>query len=119
MKNLFRSKSTIVVIIIVIILVIAYFYYEGGSSSGSGSLLVSQGGDQSIGSDELNLLSQIQSLKIDTSIFKDPGYQALVDYSVAIPTEPVGRPNPFAPFTGEAVSSGTAGTSGTSGPASH
>jgi hypothetical protein len=112
MKNLFHSKGTIAVIVIVIILVIAYFYYEGGSSTGSSSLLVSQSSDQSIGAAELNLLNQIQSLKIDTSLFKDPGYQNLEDYSVTIPSEPVGRPNPFLPYPGEAVSSGTSGTAG-------
>jgi len=114
MKNLFRSK-TVIVVIIIIILAAVYFYYEGGSSSGGSSLLVQQASDQSIGSAELNLLSQIQSLKIDTSLFQDPGYQALVDYSVAIPAEDVGRPNPFAPFPGEVISSGASGSSGTAG----
>ena len=119
MKNLFHSKTTVIVIVIVIISVIAYFYYEGGSSSASGGLVESPGSDQSIGSAELDLLSQIQSLKIDASMFQDPGYQALEDYSVAIPQDNVGRPNPFAPFPGEAVSSGSAGTAGTSGTSGH
>ncbi len=119
MKNLFHSKGTISVIVIVVILVIAYFYYEGGSSTGSGSLLQSQSSDQSIGAAELNLLNQIQSLNVDSSLFKDPGYQSLVDYSVAIPSEPVGRPNPFAPYPGEVVVSGSAGAAGNPGTTGH
>ena len=112
MKNIFHSKTGIIVIIVVIILVIAYFYYEGGSgsSTASTSLLQQQASDQSIGAAELSLLDQIQSLKIDTSLFQDPAYKTLVDYSVPIPQDGVGRPNPFAPFPGEAVSVGTGGT---------
>ena len=119
MKNLLRSKTTIATIVIVIILVVVYFYYQGGSSSSSGSLLSSPTSDQAVGSAELALLNQIKSLKIDTSLFQDPVYQSLVDYSVPIPPENVGRPNPFAPYPGEVVTSPTASAASGAGSASH
>ena len=46
----------------------------------------------------LSLLNQINSLKIDTSIFNSLVYRSLVDYSITIPEQNVGRPNPFAPI---------------------
>jgi len=107
MKNILRSKTAIAVIV-VIILIVGYFYWKGSSPAGSGSLLQAQSGTQGIGSAELDLLDQVQSLKIDASLFQDPAYKTLQDYSVAIPTENVGRPNPFAPYAGEAVTAAAA-----------
>ena len=111
MKNILQSKTTIAVIVI-ILLVIGYFYWKGSTPAGSDSLLQAQSSTQGIGSAELSLLNQVQSLKIDTSIFQDPAYKTLVDYTVTIPQENVGRPNPFAPYPGEAVTTGSSATSG-------
>lgn len=101
-------KSTIAIVVIVAIALGAYFYYKGTDSSSSASLLTaSAAGDPTqsgIGQQVLGLLSQIQSLRIDTKLFTDPGYQTLRDYSVQIPQENVGRPNPFAPLPGAPAS---------------
>jgi hypothetical protein len=98
MKTSSSSKNTIIVsIILIVTVVLVYFYFEGSTTPFGGSLLQSQAGG-SVGSAELTLLGQIQSLKIDVSLFTDPSYETLQDYSVAIPTENVGRPNPFAPL---------------------
>jgi hypothetical protein len=109
MKELLHSKSTLIVVAIVIILGVVYFYYNGTQSSSSAGLVTSSA-DQSIGSAELSLLSQIQSLKIDPSLFQDPVWNQLQDYTRAVPTEPVGRPNPFEPYDGEDASSSSAGS---------
>jgi hypothetical protein len=98
MKKSSSSKNTIVIsVILIVAAALVYFYFEGGATPFGGSLLQSQAGE-SVGSAELTLLGQIQSLKIDVSLFTDPSYETLKDYSVAIPTENVGRPNPFAPL---------------------
>lgn len=102
MKKNSTLKSTIIIVAIIAIALIAYFYYEGGKPADSGSLL-SAGSAQNgslVGSQVLGLLNQIQSLHIDVSLFTDPGYQTLRDYSVEIPPENVGRDNPFAPLPG-------------------
>ena len=101
-------KSIIIIVGIIVVALIAYFYYEG-SKSASNSNLVSTPADvdaQQVGVRVLNLLNQIKSLKIDTTLFSDPSYQTLRDYSVAIPQQNVGRSNPFAPIPGM-QSSGT------------
>ena len=61
-----------------------------------------------VGAQVLALLNQMQSLKINTSLFKDPGYNTLIEHPVVIPPVTVGRPNPFAPLPGFAAPAGTA-----------
>lgn len=86
--------------------VLAYFYFSGNPSSSSSDTLEQSGGEQSsqeaeiAGARVLALLNQISSLKIDVSIFSDPVYKSLVDYSIEIPEQKIGRVNPFAPLPG-------------------
>ncbi len=94
-----KIKKIGLAIVIVLILVLVYIFMSGGSSSSSGSLLTSTPYG-AVGSAELALLNQMRSLKIDTSLFNDPAYKSLIDYSVDITPENVGRPNPFAPLSG-------------------
>ena len=102
------KKSTIIVISVLIVAVIAYFYYQGSKAPASQTLQSQPDlAAQAVGSQVLALLNQIQSLRIDTSIFKDPAYRTLRDYSVEIPAVPVGRSNPFAPLPGVPAKSAT------------
>ena len=101
------SKKTIVIIIIIIVLaVLAYFYFSGNPSASQSDTLEQSGGEQLsqeaeiAGARVLALLNQISSLKIDVSIFNDPVYKSLVDYSIEIPEQKIGRVNPFAPLPG-------------------
>jgi len=103
MKSSSLSTRNIAVIIVILIVAgIVYFYFEGDSApAGVNSFLLGTPSSVgSVGSAELTLLNQIRSLKIDTSLFTTPSYTTLQDYSVAIPQQAVGRPNPFAPFPG-------------------
>ncbi len=92
------SKKTIYIIVILIILVGGYFYLSGGDEPVSNNSLLSSSGYG--GSADASLLNQLKALQIDTSFFKSPEYVSLVDYSVDITTQNVGRPNPFAPVPG-------------------
>lgn len=84
--------------IIAILLVVAaigyYFYSSGSNNSGSSSFTVSTA-TSTVGGNVLDLLNQIHSLNIDTSFFQSPVYQSLVDFTVQVPPEPIGKPNPF------------------------
>ena len=102
------------IVIVILVFTLVYFYMSGGSSSAldnSGTLSAGSAYG-SVGSSELSLLNQVRSLKIDTALFKDPVFLSLQDYSVAIPTENVGRPNPFAPLPGESVKPSTSQAAG-------
>lgn len=96
-----RTKKISVIIGVIVLLGLAYFYFQGGSSATSDSLLQTNGA-VGVGSAELALLNQMKSIRIDTTLFSDPAYVSLVDNSVAITPEAVGRPNPFAPIPGVA-----------------
>lgn len=56
--------------------------------------------EQAVGARVLVLLNQINSLKIDKTLFSDPAYLSLRDYTIQVPSLPVGRANPFAPIPG-------------------
>ena len=43
-------------------------------------------------------LRKIQSITFDDSLYEDPSFQNLVDFSRPIESQPVGRANPFAPL---------------------
>jgi hypothetical protein len=86
-------------IVIVVFAAGAYFYYQGQATPADDALTIDNT-EVVVGANVLSLLNQIQSLKIDTSIFKSPVYQSLIDYSIPIPTLPVGRSDPFAPIPG-------------------
>ena len=55
--------------------------------------------------DEVNSYIGLAVTELDPAIFKDPAYKSLVDYSITIPEENVGRQNPFAPLSGFVVQS--------------
>lgn len=94
------NKTSIISVIVVLVLVVGYFYFMGGSPAIDVGLLERQSDGVNVGSKELSLLNEINSLKIDSTLFTDPAYRTLRDYSVAIPPQNVGRPNPFAPLPG-------------------
>ena len=50
------------------------------------------------GNDFSAILSTVNGINIDTSIFSNPAYKTLRDYPVALGSDIVGRPNPFAPI---------------------
>ena len=45
--------------------------------------------------DFVQRLTQLQSIKFDDSLFADPRFRSLVDFSEPINPQPVGRSNPF------------------------
>ncbi|MCI0533374.1 hypothetical protein L0Y49_04105 [bacterium] len=45
----------------------------------------------------ITMLRELESMTISRDIFSDRIFESLVDFSVPIPEEPVGRENPFAP----------------------
>ena len=50
---------------------------------------------QVVGQDLVDLLNQIQAVTLDESLFRNPAFIHLTDYSIVLPEEPRGRQNPF------------------------
>ncbi len=56
------------------------------------------GADATVGRDFLTTLLNINTIRLDDSLFADAGFAALQDFSRPLPEDPnPGRPNPFAP----------------------
>jgi hypothetical protein len=113
------SKKTIIIgVIVIAVTFLAWYFYQKGRSPavGTSGLVATPGAiagvDQSaVGAGVLSVLNSVSSIHIDSSFFSSPAYQSLVDYSIAVPSAPVGRPNPFAPTGSSAAAPGD--TSGT------
>ena len=96
------KNNTIMYIIITVVIIagLLYFAFMGGEPNPEevGSLDVSNLGAQTVGSDVVVLLGQINAISIDKNFFQSAIYKSLVDYTQPVPVQPVGRPKPFEPF---------------------
>ncbi len=102
------SKGTFIALILIVLVSLGIYFYYKGTPTDTGSSLTTSSTVASVGAQAaatrvLMLLNTINSLKIDGEIFKSPVYNSLVDYTITIPEQNVGRPNPFAPIGGSAV----------------
>lgn len=64
--------------------------------------------DAVVGQDLLAALALLKTIQLDTSVFTDPLFKSLSDWGKAIPPQPVGRRNPFAPLGAAPVKKKTA-----------
>lgn len=99
-----KYKKWIIIGLVIIAAFILYtvFYPKGGDDE----LLTSSARKtpaEIVGVEIISALNQIESLKLDRSIFDNPIYQSLKDRSQEIPPEPVGKPNPFDPIGSSAA----------------
>ncbi|MDB5238925.1 MAG: hypothetical protein JWO00_260 [Candidatus Parcubacteria bacterium] len=100
MKKSTSHTGLIVVVIVVALAAVGYFYTQGSSVPAGSTGLTATNGSGDVGLAEINLLNQIESIRMDSSLFQNPTYLSLKDYTVEIPSQNVGRPNPFAPIPG-------------------
>ena len=101
MKNLLGKIA--IPVVIALVLFGAYFYFFSGSAApDSGSLVVT--GNSGQNDEILQLLLKLKSLPFDTSVFQTPTFLSLRDFGQTIPSQPKGRPNPFAPIGIDGVS---------------
>ncbi|TSC69160.1 MAG: hypothetical protein G01um101456_304 [Parcubacteria group bacterium Gr01-1014_56] len=75
-----------------------WFYMTYFSGPPSSPTLSSDQTVSPLSQDVLVTLSNLHTIKLDNSIFTDPLFTSLTDYSVAIPPQNAGRRNPFAPL---------------------
>lgn len=89
------------IIIALIIIAIAFVVYTMLFTGGNSQALITETVDPSRNAVEqelIALLLELNSIKLDTSIFVDQDFQSLQDFSQELVSEPVGRTNPFAPL---------------------
>jgi hypothetical protein len=90
-------------IALALVVYIYFSYFSGGSSA---SLTASDSGTP-LSSNILITLQSVNSIKLDNSIFTDPVFVSLSDFGVSIPSQNVGRRNPFAPLGAASRTTGT------------
>jgi len=93
-------KSYIIIGVVVLLALVAYFYYKGTQAPAQETLGIDAANNDMVGERVFALLGQMNALRIDKEFFMGQAYLTLRDYSVGIPTLPVGRTNPFAPLPG-------------------
>lgn len=101
-----RHKLVIVIAVVVVAGAVWYALSDSGAPASQGSPLLTttpagSGADQEL----VATLLALRAVKLDGTIFTDPSFMSLRDFSTQIIPEPVGRPNPFAPLLSTASTS--------------
>ena len=88
------------------VLVLGYYQLSGGQ--GGAALTSSADSAVTPASQELLVtLANLNTIKLDATVFNDPAFASLTDFGVTIPPQPAGRRNPFLSTTGSAQTSST------------
>lgn len=93
-----KSNTIILIIATLIVAAGAYWYFFTGTESAP-PLTTTTSGNESEAQFQA-LVSELQPINFNTSIFTDPRFTALVDITTPITPEPTGRTDPFAPIPG-------------------
>ncbi len=103
MVNLIK-QHTIAALLIGLLVIAALWYGLTQSSAAPAPVLTTTSagaaspGDQNL----VTTLLTLQAVTLDGSVLSDPGFLQLKDFTTQVVSEPVGRPNPFAPYTASA-----------------
>ncbi|MEW5908149.1 MAG: hypothetical protein AB1643_03185 [Patescibacteria group bacterium] len=112
-----NKRTKILIIILIIILIGAGIYYftsdnKDESAVTSNVAVITENGNTGPlsetettkmnipeeGKNILNLLNQIKGVILDTDFFQSSAFKNLIDFSVELTSQPLGRDNPFAPL---------------------
>lgn len=91
-----------VIVIATLIAVGSWFALSQGSTPAS-LLTTETAADNGADAELVGTLLALRAVKLDGTIFSDPAFVSLKDFSTEIIPEPIGRPNPFAPLTAAAA----------------
>ena len=102
----FISQHKLIAILVLIVVLGMGWYALSGSSAPAPSLTTTQAAGTSPADQTLvTTLLALRAVKLDATIFSDPAFVDLRDFSTQIVPEPVGRDNPFAPLPSTAAAS--------------
>ena len=91
MKTLVANKGILVAVAVFVVVIFLYnTFFKPETITVPSELAAS-----SIGNDLLKMHDELQRVSFDQSIFSSPSYLLLTDFSVDIPQQITGRPNPF------------------------
>ncbi len=90
MESLKKNKGIILAVVVFIIAIGAYKLF-----STNVSITSDQQAAKIIGADIIALNASIERVNLDPALFSSRSYKNLVDFSTPIPSQPIGRLNPF------------------------
>jgi hypothetical protein len=109
-----KYKTILIWVGVIVILFFAYSYFfvkKDTTASGPSVLVVNKASVSDEERNMLQLLADMQSIRLDTSILQDNAFLNLQDFSVPLQDEPRGRTNPFAPIGNTGAASVSQSTS--------
>lgn len=107
------SKKPIIIAIVILLILGGYYFFSTGNPTDDATFVegTTAGVDSEAsgrGAKILSLLNQISSLEIDSTFFSSPVYSSLVDHTVPIYEQNVGKDNPFYSQPASAAAAGSA-----------
>jgi len=85
-----KNKSAVVAITVLLLGFLLYSVLMSPADTAPGQTVADNPGE-----DLVAVAAELSSITFRQDVFQSAGYRSLVDWSVAIPSEPAGRPNPF------------------------
>lgn len=101
MMNFLKQYST--VISFVVIVAVLYGGYVLFFAEGTEPVVEVTETNATPDQDLIALLFELKSIRLDSALFEDQLFKALKDFGRDLVSEPVGRPNPFAPLGGSSI----------------
>lgn len=100
MINFFKQNQTAVLATVLIVIGFFVYSYFFTGKKDTNSVLKTETVSTVAPADQdlISLLLELKSITLDESIFSNPSFQSLQDFSQELVNEPVGRVNPFAPL---------------------
>lgn len=100
MDELFhKAKIPALIVLAILIALGAWWGFSGGDPSEELLVTDTASGGTGIGDRDLvESLLTLRTVSLSGTILSDPVFAGLKDFGTEIVAEPVGRPNPFAPF---------------------
>ena len=94
-----KNNSSIIPLIIAVIIFAAGLYWYFSTSTGNQLALTATTPNGESQSQFQSLFGKLTTISFNTSIFSDSRFNALVDLTTPVATEPTGRLDPFASIT--------------------
>lgn len=102
----YLAHNKLILVAVAIVIAGGAWYGLSATSSAPGLVTTAPAAESSEGGVVSTLLA-LRAVKLEGGIFQDPAFMTLVDFSTDIVPEPVGRLNPFAPFSGASAAATT------------
>lgn len=99
MAVLTKYKNILLLVIIAVLAFVGFTIFTGGDDDSAALTSTTQKDSASIaGRELLATLLELKEINLDSSIFEDPVFRSLEDFSQELVPQPTGRRNPFAPI---------------------